>query len=67
LTDLFFTAKGEDTTEAKRVCSTCPVRTECFNHALDNVERFGIWGGTTDRQRITLRRARRERTNDDTP
>ncbi|WP_407672362.1 WhiB family transcriptional regulator [Parafrankia discariae] len=31
--------------EAKRICSGCEVRAECLEYALENDERFGIWGG----------------------
>lgn len=31
--------------EAKRICSTCPVRRQCLRTAEDNFERWGVWGG----------------------
>lgn len=37
--------------EAKRLCGTCPVRTECLDYANDNDEREGIWGGMTPQER----------------
>ena len=46
---------GDHGVEAKKVCKTCPVKDACLQHALVNDER-GIWGGTTDNQRKTLRR-----------
>ena len=30
---------------AKNICQSCPVRTECLEHALKTDERHGIWGG----------------------
>ncbi len=42
--------------EAKRVCATCPVRTDCLSDALLNVEVAGIWGGAGDGLRRRLRR-----------
>lgn len=36
---------------ALAVCSSCPVRTTCLDHALTAPERFGVWGGTTAEQR----------------
>lgn len=30
---------------AKRVCSSCPVTSLCFEEAKQNAEEFGIWGG----------------------
>lgn len=61
--ELFFPDRGESTAPAKAVCAGCPVRAECLDHALVNVERFGIWGGTSERERraIRLRRARAAR------
>lgn len=54
--EAFFPEKGGSTREAKRICATCPVRTECLEHALASDERFGIWGGLSERER---RRAKR--------
>lgn len=56
--DLFFPERGASTKEAKRVCSACVVRTDCLEYALENGEKFGIWGGMSERER---RRVRRER------
>ena len=36
---------------ALAVCAQCVVRDECLQHAVDNNERYGIWGGLTDRER----------------
>lgn len=54
--DTFFPEKGGSTREAKRICSGCPVKTECLEYALENDERFGIWGGLSERERRKLRR-----------
>ena len=53
--EAFFPEKGGSTREAKRVCSGCSVRAECLEFALANDERFGIWGGLSDRERRRLR------------
>lgn len=42
---------------AKEFCAECPVVLECLNYALDN-EKFGVWGGMSERERKTLRRRR---------
>jgi WhiB family redox-sensing transcriptional regulator len=55
---LFFPTRGEWTREAREVCGGCPVRAQCLEHALDAGEKFGIWGGKTERQRRAMRRAR---------
>lgn len=54
--ELWFPEKGGSTREAKRICSGCPVRTECLDYALAHDERFGIWGGLSERERRRLRR-----------
>ena len=58
-TDLesFFPEKGGSTRDAKKVCLTCEVQTECLEYALENDERFGIWGGLSERERRRLKRA----------
>lgn len=55
----FFPEKGASTSQAKRVCASCPVRAECLEYALDRGERYGIWGGTSERQRRALLAERR--------
>ena len=54
--EAFFPEKGGSTREAKRVCTSCDVRLECLEYALGNDERFGIWGGLSERERRRLRR-----------
>jgi WhiB family transcriptional regulator, redox-sensing transcriptional regulator len=55
--EAFFPEKGGSTREAKRVCSSCEVRAECLEYALENDERFGIWGGLSERERRRMRRS----------
>lgn len=50
----FFPEKGESTGLAKRVCAGCPVRSECLEYALVRRERFGVWGGLSERERRPL-------------
>ena len=52
----FFPEKGGSTREAKRVCTQCEVRSECLEYALAHDERFGIWGGLSERERRRLKR-----------
>ncbi len=56
--DIFFPERGASTKEAKSICTACQVRENCLEYALDNGEKFGIWGGTSERERRRLRRAR---------
>lgn len=48
---LFFPGPDDDTLAALSICARCPVRQECLEYAIEARERFGIWGGTTERQR----------------
>lgn len=56
--DLFFPERGASTREAKEVCHGCVVRLDCLEFALVNGEKFGIWGGLSERERRRLRRQR---------
>ncbi|GAB4988893.1 hypothetical protein MAHJHV61_36990 [Mycobacterium avium subsp. hominissuis] len=55
----FFPEKGGATTNAKKLCKACPVRGECLEYALSHDERFGIWGGLSERERRRLKPRRR--------
>lgn len=54
--EAFFPEKGGSTREAKRICLGCDVKDECLEYALANDERFGIWGGLSERERRRLKR-----------
>ena len=56
--DLFFPERGASTREAKDVCKGCVVRQVCLEFALIKGEKFGIWGGTSERERRRIRRQR---------
>jgi WhiB family transcriptional regulator, redox-sensing transcriptional regulator len=54
--EIFFPEAGAYSgRQAKLTCSRCPVRAECLQFALDHGEEFGIWAGTTERERRGLR------------
>lgn len=58
-TDLFFPRRGQDQTDVKVICETCPVRVECRDYSLGvGALLQGIWGGQNERQR---RKARTDR------
>jgi WhiB family transcriptional regulator, redox-sensing transcriptional regulator len=62
-TDRFFpiSYKGRSAADidvAVRICRSCPVRQPCLAYALSTAQTYGIWGGTTERQRKLLRRRR---------
>jgi WhiB family redox-sensing transcriptional regulator len=54
--EAFFPEKGGSTRDAKKICTSCEVRAQCLEYALQNDERFGIWGGLSERERRKLRR-----------
>ncbi len=54
--EAFFPEKGGSTRDAKRICTSCDVKSECLEYALQNDERFGIWGGLSERERRKLKR-----------
>lgn len=53
--EAFFPERGGSVREAKKVCARCEVRAQCLQFALDNDERFGVWGGLSERERRRLR------------
>ncbi|MEU4673953.1 WhiB family transcriptional regulator [Amycolatopsis sp. NPDC023774] len=53
--EAFFPEKGGSTREAKRICLGCEVKDECLEAALAHDERFGIWGGLSERERRKLK------------
>jgi WhiB family redox-sensing transcriptional regulator len=59
--ELFFPERGGDTDTPKRVCAKCPVRGECLEHALRYRERWGVWGGASDKERRSIIRTRAQR------
>jgi WhiB family redox-sensing transcriptional regulator len=54
--EIFFPERGGSSKAARAVCRECPVKTECLRYALANREQFGIWGGTSERERRRLRK-----------
>lgn len=50
----FFPEKGGSTRQAKAVCRGCEVRTQCLAYAVARGERFGVWGGLSERERRAL-------------
>jgi WhiB family transcriptional regulator, redox-sensing transcriptional regulator len=59
--EIFFPERGGSSKAARAVCSNCDVRMQCLEYALNNKEQFGIWGGTSERERRRLRKERATR------
>jgi WhiB family redox-sensing transcriptional regulator len=55
----FFPSDGVGVEVAKRICTTCPVQTECLEYALDNRIDHGVWGATSERQRRRIIKKRK--------
>lgn len=50
---------GGSTRRAVKVCATCPLIDECLDYALHHEDGlWGVWGGTSERQRRRLRAER---------
>lgn len=49
--EAFFPEKGGSTRDAKKICADCEVTEACLEYAMENDERFGIWGGLSERER----------------
>lgn len=58
--EIFFPERGESVKPAKAICSVCVVQLRCLKDAMDRKERFGIWGGLSERERRRVRSQRRK-------
>lgn len=56
--ELFFPEKGGSARAAKRTCLACPERTACLEYAISSGQRFGVWGGVSERELRRLSRVR---------
>lgn len=55
-TSWFFPEKGADWVQCRAVCDRCVVKADCLDAALRRGEKFGCWGGTSERERRGMRR-----------
>ena len=53
---IFFEGQDGSPSEAMKICAGCPVQTECLDYSLMARERYGVWGGATERERRRLLR-----------
>ncbi|MFF1544960.1 WhiB family transcriptional regulator [Streptomyces sp. NPDC058291] len=44
------------TEQAKAVCRHCPVREPCLEWAMETDQTLGVWGGTSETERRSLKR-----------
>ncbi len=61
--DMFFPESKDKryAEEALKVCYGCKVKEDCLNHAIENNEKYGVWGGMTPAERDSLPRTRHNR------
>lgn len=55
--ELFYAESGAAILKAKSLCARCACREKCLEWAIRR-EEFGVWGGTTARERAAIRRER---------
>lgn len=55
--ELWFPGRGLSLSRLKEICASCTVREQCLEAGID--EKFGVWGGKSERERRRLRRAPR--------
>ncbi|MET0786103.1 MAG: WhiB family transcriptional regulator [Paenisporosarcina sp.] len=53
----FYPGKGYSTRRAQDICQSCPVLETCYEYAV-KFEHFGVWGGTSERERQRIRHDR---------
>ena len=56
---VFFPSDGAGVEIAKRICNRCEFQEICKEYALTNRVDHGVWGGTSERQRRRILKARR--------
>lgn len=54
--EVFFPDAGGDVNPAKKICADCPVITECFDAAVTNGERFGVFGDSSENDRRKIKK-----------
>lgn len=55
--DLWFPDAGGSTRAPISMCQRCPVKQRCLDYAMDNEIEYGVWGGTSNKQRKAMRAA----------
>lgn len=54
--EIFYPDRGIPAADAKKVCLGCISRDACLEYALKNQERWGVWGGKSERERRKLQK-----------
>lgn len=55
--EIFFPEKGQSIVKAVAICNQCPISLACLDDALtvDSANDFGVWGGTSAKERARMR------------
>ena len=54
--DVFFGTSRDAERRALKMCGICTVIDDCLAHSLEARERFGLWGGKTEKARKRILR-----------
>lgn len=57
--EVFFPEQGASSRPAKRVCMACSARVACLEWSVATGQRYGVWGGLSERERQKWKRERR--------
>jgi len=57
---MFFPSDGVGVDKARKICASCPVQSECLEHALEHRIEHGVWGGCSERERRRILKRRRD-------
>lgn len=49
--ELFFVDRVSDIRMAQKLCDLCSVKAKCFEEAIKFDQRFGVWGGASEKER----------------
>ena len=64
--EIFYPERGASTKPAEEICGCCKLKDQCGEFAIVNNEKFGIWGGLSERQRRIIRKQRRMQNKSET-
>lgn len=56
--DDWYSTLEHEVVRAKQVCWGCPALVRCLDYAMNNDERFGVWGGLTEEERGIFHKTR---------
>jgi WhiB family transcriptional regulator, redox-sensing transcriptional regulator len=56
--EIFYCEDTRPASAAKRICGACGVRESCLEYAIEANEEYGVWGGTSPRERTAIRMSR---------